>query len=72
MGRAGLDGGLRGAGLLLARDEDLVAAALHLPARHRVKRRPAHRLSVRKLMQAWCHGHRTVSPTISPSASGPL
>jgi hypothetical protein len=26
---------------------------------------------VRRLKQAWCHGHRTVSSTISPSASGP-
>jgi hypothetical protein len=26
---------------------------------------------VRKLKQAWCQGHRTVSPTMSPSASGP-
>ena len=26
---------------------------------------------VRRLKQAWCQGHRTVSPTTSPSASGP-
>src|SRR5262249_62076149 len=26
---------------------------------------------VRRLKQAWCQGHRTVSPTINPSASGP-
>jgi hypothetical protein len=26
---------------------------------------------VRRLKQAWCHGQRTVSPTINPSASGP-
>src|SRR5262249_46722177 len=26
---------------------------------------------VRRLKQAWCQGHRTVSPTIHPSASGP-
>src|SRR6185369_952371 len=26
---------------------------------------------VRRLKQAWCQGQRTVSPTISPSASGP-
>jgi len=26
---------------------------------------------VRKLKHAWCHGQRTVSSTISPSASGP-
>src|SRR5262249_28321420 len=26
---------------------------------------------VRRLKQAWCQGHRTVSPTISPPASGP-
>ncbi len=27
---------------------------------------------VRRLKHAWCHGQRTVSSTISPSASGPL
>jgi hypothetical protein len=27
---------------------------------------------VRRSKQAWCHGQRTVSPTTSPSASGPL
>ena len=26
---------------------------------------------VRRLKHAWCHGHRIVSPTTSPSASGP-
>jgi hypothetical protein len=26
---------------------------------------------VRRLKQAWCHGHRNVSPTTRPSASGP-
>ena len=26
---------------------------------------------VRRLKQAWCQGQRTVSPTISPSPSGP-
>src|SRR5262249_31185306 len=26
---------------------------------------------VRSLKQPWCKGHRTVSPTINPSASGP-
>ena len=27
---------------------------------------------VRRLKQAWCQGHRTVSSTINPAASGPL
>jgi hypothetical protein len=26
---------------------------------------------LRRLKQAWCQGQRTVSPTISPSPSGP-
>ena len=27
--------------------------------------------ALRRLKQAWCHGQRTVSPTRTPSASGP-
>jgi hypothetical protein len=29
------------------------------------------RSPVRRLKRAWCHGHRTVSSTIIPSARGP-
>ena len=56
----------------LLRHDDAVAAPLDLPARDRFDSAGARSASpVRRLKHAWCHGQRTVSPTIAPSASGP-
>ena len=57
----------RGAVREFLADEQRVAALLHSPARHRIESRCTNASPVFRSKHAWCHGHRTVPPTINPS-----